>query len=105
MVDFSIYDKRDDFTFEIVNFPYIDSCIPKKSALGVFYSQLIRYTRICSKLDSFKHKTKGLIERLRTQGYKFEDLRKLSLRFFKERQELVSRYNIENGNEFIKIIF
>ena len=21
-VDFSIYDKRDDFTFEIVNFPY-----------------------------------------------------------------------------------
>ena len=104
-VDFSIYDKRDDFTFEIVNFPYIDSCIPKKSALGVFYSQLIRYTRICSKLDSFKHKTKGLIERLRTQGYKFEDLRKLSLRFFKERQELVSRYNIENGNEFIKIIF
>ena len=104
-VDFSIYDKRDDFRFEIVNFPHIDSCIPKKSALGVFYSQLIRYARICSGLTAFKNKTKGLIDKLRTHGYKFEDLRRLSLRFFKERHELVRRYNIENGNEFIKTIF
>ena len=104
-VDFSIYDKRDDFRFEIVNFPHMDSCIPKKSALGVFYSQLIRYARICSGLTAFKNKTKGLIDKLRTQGFKFEDLRRLSLRFFKERHELVRRYNIENGNEFIKTIF
>ena len=88
--DFSIYDKRDDFRFEIVNFPCIDSCIPKKSALGVFYSQLIRYARISSKVTSFKLKAKGLIERLKSQGYRFEELGKLSLRFFKDRHELVS---------------
>ena len=39
----SVYDKRDDFNFEIVNFPYLDSCIPRKPALGIFSSQLIRY--------------------------------------------------------------
>ena len=43
ILKFSVYDKRDDFSFDIVNFPYIDSCIPKKSAFGVYYSQLIRY--------------------------------------------------------------
>ena len=50
---FSIYDKRDDFSFDIVNFPFLDSCIPRKPALGIFLSQLIRYARICSKYQDF----------------------------------------------------
>ena len=41
-INFFIYDKKDDFRFQIVDFPFIDSCIPKKSARRVFYSQLIR---------------------------------------------------------------
>ena len=104
-LDFSIYDKRDDFNFEIINFPYIESCIPRKSALGVFYSQLIRYGRICSKISAFKIKSKGLIDKLKTQGYKIEDLRNISLRFFKEKREIVEKYSIDNGNDFIKTIF
>ena len=104
-LDFSIYDKRDDFNFEIINFPYIESCIPKKSALGVFYSQLIRYGRICSKISSFKIKSKGLIDKLTTQGYKIEELRTLSLRFFKEKRDIVDKYRIDNGNDFVKTIF
>ena len=104
-LDFSIYDKRDDFNFEIINFPYIESCIPRKSALGVFYSQLIRYGRICSKISAFKIKSKGLIDKLKTQGYKIEDLRNISLRFFKEKRDIVEKYSIDNGNDFIKTIF
>ena len=104
-LDFSIYDKRDDFSFEIINFPYIESCIPRKSALGVFYSQMIRYGRICSKITAFKTKSKGLIDKLIIQGYKTEDLRKLSLRFFKEKRDIVDKYSIDNGNDFIKTIF
>ena len=34
---FSLYDKRDDFSFDIVNFPFLDSCIPRKPALGLFF--------------------------------------------------------------------
>ena len=104
-IDFSIYDKRDNFSFEIVNFPYIDSCIPKKSALGVFYSQLIRYGRISSKLIAFKSKIKGLVDKLKSQGYKTEDLRRLSLRFFKERREIIEKFQIANGNDFLKVVF
>ena len=54
----------------------------------MYYSQLIRYGRISSKLVTFKSKVKGLVHKLKTQGYKFEDLRRLSLRFFKERREI-----------------
>ena len=33
----SVYDKRDDFNFKIVNFPFMDSNIPAKPAYGVLY--------------------------------------------------------------------
>ena len=35
----------------------------------------IRYGRITSRLVTFKSKVKGLVHRLKTQGFKFEDLR------------------------------
>ena len=38
----SIYDKRDDFTFQIANFPHMDSNIPANPAYGVYISQLVR---------------------------------------------------------------
>ena len=102
---FSIYDKRDDFSFDIVNFPFMDSCIPKKSALGVFFSQLIRYARISTKFSDFKIRGISLISKLKCQGFMVKDLRKLGLRFFKDKQELLTKYNLSNANDFIKDIF
>ena len=40
-------DKRDEFDFPIVNFPFM-SYIPATPALGVYISQLIRYYRACA---------------------------------------------------------
>ena len=42
-------DKRDDFDFPVVNYPYLSSNIPESPAYGVFVSQLIRYDRVCSR--------------------------------------------------------
>ena len=101
---FSIYDKREDFSFEIINFPYLDSCIPKNSALGVFISQLIRYSRLNSTFPDFKAKCKQLTEKLRKQGYLYKDLRRLILRFFSNRQSFISKYNLTNANDLVKEI-
>ena len=43
----AVYDKRDGFSFHIVNFPYMDSNIPSKPAYGVYISQLVRIGHIC----------------------------------------------------------
>ena len=101
---FSIYDKREDFSFEIINFPYLDSCIPKNSALGVFISQLIRYSRLNSTFTDFKAKCKQLTGKLRKQGYLDKDLKRLTIQFFNDRQSLISKYNLTNANEFVKEI-
>ena len=38
-----LYDKRNDFDFHIVNFPFLSSNIPSGPSYGLYISQLIRY--------------------------------------------------------------
>ena len=40
-VSSKIYDKRDDFDFDIVNFPFLDGDVPRTTSYGVYISQLI----------------------------------------------------------------
>ena len=42
-VSTKIYDKRDDFDFDIVNFPFLDGDVPRRTSYGVYISQLIRF--------------------------------------------------------------
>ena len=37
-----IYDKRDDFDFDIVNFSFLDGNVPRSTSYGVYISQHIR---------------------------------------------------------------
>ena len=48
-----IYDKRDDFNFEIVNFPYLNGDVPGRASYGVSISQLIRFARVSSPVTDF----------------------------------------------------
>ena len=65
----SIYDKRDDFAFRIVNFPHMDSNIPANPAYGVYISQLVRYARICTSKVDFINRLHRLSLHLRQQGF------------------------------------
>ena len=42
-----IYDKRDDFNFEIVNFPFLGEDVPRSPSYVVYISQLICFARVC----------------------------------------------------------
>ena len=39
-VSSKIYDKRDDFDFDIVNFPFLDGDVPRRPSYGVYISRL-----------------------------------------------------------------
>ena len=55
-VSSKIYDKRDYFNFEIVNFPFLDGDVPRSPSYGVYISQLIRFARVCSNVDDFNNR-------------------------------------------------
>jgi len=65
----SVYDKRGDFDFRIVNFPTMDSNIPAIPAYGVYISQLVRYARICTAKADFVHRFRSLSSRLKQEGF------------------------------------
>ena len=45
-VSSKIYDKRNDFDFDIVKFPFLDGDVPRPPSYGVYISQLIRFARV-----------------------------------------------------------
>ena len=55
IVSSKIDDKRDDFNFEIVNFPCLDGDVPRSPFYSVYISPLIRFARVCSKVDVFNN--------------------------------------------------
>ena len=40
-VSTKIYDKQNDFDFDVVNFPFLGSDFPRRTSYGVYISQLI----------------------------------------------------------------
>ena len=53
IVSTKIYDKCDDFDFEIVNFPFLDGDVPRSTSYGVYISQLFRFPRASSYVTDF----------------------------------------------------
>ena len=45
IVSSKIYDKRDDFNFEIVNFPFLEGDGPRPPSYGEYISQLNRFAQ------------------------------------------------------------
>ena len=53
-----IYNKQDDFNFEIVNFSLLDGDVPRSPSYGVYISQLIPFARVCSHVDDLNNRNK-----------------------------------------------
>ena len=81
IVSSKIYNKRDDFDFEIVNFPFLDGDVPRSTSYGVYISQLICFARASSHVADFNIRNKLLTQKFLKQGYWNHKLRKTFLNF------------------------
>ena len=89
-----MYDKRDDFDFEIVNFPYLDGDIPRRASYGVYISELIQFARVSSHVNDLNARNKLLTANLLNQGYRYHNLRKTFSKFYRRHFDLVSKLNV-----------
>ena len=55
-----IYDKRNDFDFDIVNLPFLDGDVPRWTSYCVYISQLIQFAQMSSHVDDFNTRNKVL---------------------------------------------
>ena len=93
-VSSKIYDKRDDFNFEIVNFLFLDGDVPRSPSYGVYISQFIRFARVCSNVDDFNKRNILFTAKLFKQGYRYQIIRKAFSKFYHRHSELIVIYNI-----------
>ena len=94
IVSTKIYDKRDDFDFEIVNFPFLDGDVPRSTSYGVYISQLIRFARASSYVADFNTRNKLLTQKLLKQGYRYHKLRKTFSKFYRRYYDLISKFQV-----------
>ena len=94
IVSSKIYNKRDDFNFEIVNFPFLDDYVPRSPSYDVYISQLIRFARVCSNVYDFNNRNLFLTAKLLKQGFRYHKIRKAFSKFYHRHLELIVKYNI-----------
>ena len=92
-VSTKMYDKRDDFDFDIVNFPFLDGDVPRRTLYGVYISQLIRFARASSNLNDFNYRNKALTAKLLRQDYRYF-IRKAFSKFYRRHSALIEKYSI-----------
>ena len=88
IVSTKIYNKRDDFDFEIVNFPFLDGAVPRSTSYGVYISQLIRFARASSYVADFN------TQKLLKQGFQYHKLRKTFSKFYRRYYDLISKFQV-----------
>ena len=88
-----IYDKRDDFNFDIVNYPHLDGDVPRATSYGVYISQLIRFARACSKVSDFNYRNQVITDKLLQQGFRYHKLRRTFTKFYRRNDSLLEKYN------------
>ena len=89
------YDKRDDFDFDIVNFPFLVGDVPCHPSYGVYISQLIRFDRVCSHVEDFNARNRCLTTTLLKQGYRYHKLRKAFSKFYRRHYKLISKFDVK----------
>ena len=93
-----MYDKRDSFNFDIVNYPFVqDSNIPENPAYGVYSSKLINIARACDTYTDFKNRHDSLCLKFTRQGFRYKKLVKQLGKSKLKHKDLFTRYqsNIE----------
>ena len=97
----SVYDKRDDFGFPIVNFPWLSGDVPRLPSYGIYISQLVRFARCCTSVFDFHSKNLQITSKLLTQGYRYHKLRKTFGKFFRSYSELLSKFGEISFQDYV----
>ena len=84
-----IFDKWDDFDFDIVNFPFLDGDV--------------RFARVSSHVDDITTRIEVFTARILRQGYRYHKLHKAFSKFCLRHFDLVSKYNVGLKNFFCKV--
>ena len=89
----SLYDKQDDFSFNVQNYPHLDSNVPCMPMYRVYISQLLRFAHACDRYSDFLARHKRLVRTLLNQGFRYDLLCREFKQFYRSHHSLIQRYS------------
>jgi len=90
----NLYDKRNEFPFECLQFPSAEGNIPASMGTCIISSQIIRYANICSTSKIFSSNLIKLIKLLHKKGYSIRKLTKTAIKILNKYDLLRNRYKL-----------
>ncbi len=98
-----IYHKVDDFNFEVINFPFPTSNIHSQVGYNTFYSQLVRFFRLCNNKMDFLARVNLTCKKLCVRGYKEKTLYRYFLKFCSNYPVNV-KYGVSDGGDALWVM-
>jgi hypothetical protein len=99
-IKLSLYDKRDEFPFEVRSFPDLSGNISFSSSHGIIIGQLRRYARACDHYSIFRQRARAVTTKLISQGFDRARLTAKITTFYTRYQHFINKYAISK-NTFI----
>jgi len=100
----AVYNKTDDFNFEVVKYVCADSEMHSHVGLGVFYSQLIRFGRICSKKDDFEKRVLDMLHSFMQNGFNRNQLMVKFCEFCTKSRSLLLKYGVVTKGDCMTVM-
>ena len=103
---YQLYDKRQDFPFMVINYPFINGNIPRVPSYGVYLSQIIRFCYLFSEPNSLTNAFKVLNQRFENQGFIKNTLKNKFILFLTKYPHVWCEFGIDmTSSEYINDIF
>jgi hypothetical protein len=100
----TLYDKRDEFPFEVRSFPDLSGNVHFKNSHGVLAGQLQRIAKVSTHFEQFSKRVRALTSKLVNQSFDKVRLGNVCKKFYNERKSLVQCYR-QNKKEVDEGLF
>lgn len=101
---YSLFDKRNDFNFNVISYPFLSGNIPKIPSYGVYIAQLIRFCNVSS--ESIQKVVMDLNSKLSKQGFIVDTLKRKFQQFASKYIHLWSKFGEDIVSEnYLNSIF
>lgn len=99
-----LFDKRKDFSFDVIRFTDAQSNVPRCSGLNTLYSQAIRLARICSRSEELQSGLKDLVHIMREKGFADVELQRTMNNIRTKYPALFARHKLRAKTDIKKLI-
>ena len=91
----SLYDKRKNYSFNVISYPFLEGNIPNNLSYSVFSSQLVRFAKINTTVKGFYENIADLVKKLLSQGFNLAALRKKFLKFYHSKLNVWCKFGVD----------